>query len=223
MALIDCFAGSSQKGSPRASLLFSHTERRDDALPTVLPRTPAASASLPPPTPPTPPLSPATVAAMAHQRDPFPSPSLSAPRARLSGRTRPSVRQAGAHPSLGAVPAHDARRGSERRSPALSLASITSRAGTDGAPRVRPLPRRGGVHGLPRPSAWRGGSRINGSRRAHCSSVRSMLRAPPRTQPTIYEMASSQPPQSAHRALIAQALPVTSGTDSGSEPSPLQT
>ena len=51
---------------------------------------------------------------------------------------------------------------------------------------------RRGVHGLPLPSARRGGSGIRGSRRAHCSSVSSMLRAPPHTQPTIYEMASSQ-------------------------------
>ena len=34
----------------------------------------------------------------------------------------------GAHPSPGTVPAHDARRGSERRSPDLSLASITASA-----------------------------------------------------------------------------------------------
>jgi len=66
--------------------------------------------------------------------------------------------------------------------PVLSIHSTPSRTG------------RRGVHGLPRPSARRGGAGISGSSRAHCSSVKSLLRAPPRTQPTIYEMASSRTP-----------------------------
>ena len=63
--------------------------------------------------------------------------------------------------------------------PVLSIHSTASSTG------------RRGVHGLPLPSARWGGSGIRGLRRAHWSSVSSILRAPPRTQSTLYEMASS--------------------------------